>query len=111
MTDYLDLLLKILTMAGVTYLIRMIPLTFFEKKITSPFFLSFLYYVPYAVLSAMTFPAIMHATGHLVSGILGMLCGAVLALRGKSLLTVAIATCVGSLLGELLILALPVLAF
>ena len=48
----------ILVMAGVTYLIRMLPLVLFKKEITSPFVKSFLYYVPYACLAAMTFPAI-----------------------------------------------------
>ena len=61
----------IFTMAAVTYLIRMIPLTIFRKKITNTFVKSFLYYVPYAVLSAMTFPAIFSSTGTKMSGIAG----------------------------------------
>ena len=52
----------IAVMAGVTYLIRMIPFTLFRKKIQSPFFRSFLYYIPYAVLSAMTIPAIFSSS-------------------------------------------------
>ena len=51
----------ILVMAGVTYLIRMLPLVLFKKEITSPFVKSFLFYVPYACLAAMTFPAILTA--------------------------------------------------
>ena len=51
--------LYILVMAGVTYLIRMLPLVLFKREITSPFVKSFLYYVPYACLAAMTFPAIL----------------------------------------------------
>ena len=54
----MTLVIYIAVMAGVTYLIRMIPFTFFRKKIKSRFFRSFLYYIPYAVLSAMTIPAI-----------------------------------------------------
>ena len=54
--------LYILVMAGVTYLIRMLPLVLFKREITSPFVKSFLYYVPYACLAAMTFPAILTAT-------------------------------------------------
>ena len=54
----------IFVMAAVTYLIRMIPFTFFRKKIKSRFFRSFLYYIPYAVLSAMTIPAIFYSTGN-----------------------------------------------
>ena len=52
-------------MAGVTYLIRMIPFTLFRQKIQSPFFRSLLHYIPYAVLSAMTIPAIFTSTGSL----------------------------------------------
>ena len=37
--------LYILVMAGVTYLIRMLPLVLFKREITSPFVKSFLYYV------------------------------------------------------------------
>ena len=57
----------VLVMAVVTYLIRMLPLAAFRRRITSRFIRSFLYYVPYAVLSAMTFPAILYATGSLPS--------------------------------------------
>lgn len=52
----------LLVMAGVTYLIRMLPLTVFRREIRSPFLRSFLYYVPYAVLGAMTRPDIFYAT-------------------------------------------------
>lgn len=51
----------ILVMAGVTYLIRVLPLVLVKKEITSPYVKSFLYYVPYACLAAMTFPAILTA--------------------------------------------------
>jgi branched-subunit amino acid transport protein len=47
----------IFTMALTTYLIRVIPLTVFRKPIQSRFLKSFLHYVPYACLTAMTFPA------------------------------------------------------
>ena len=69
----------ILVMAGVTYLIRMLPITFVRKEITSPFVRSFLFYVPYSCLAAMTFPAILSSTGSLVSAIAGF---AVLAVLG-----------------------------
>ena len=52
------ILLMIFVMAFVTYLIRMIPFTLFRKEIKSNFIKSLLYYLPYAVLSAMTIPAI-----------------------------------------------------
>ena len=97
----LELLLKIFVMAGVTYLIRMLPIAFVQKKITSPFILSFLYYIPYAVLAAMTFPAILSSTGNMYSAIAGLLAGAVMAFRKKGLLTVALVSCSGALLVEL----------
>ena len=103
MSNILELLLKILVMAGVTYLIRMIPLAFFRKKLTNPYLLSFLYYIPYAVLSAMTFPAILSSTGNFYSALAGLVVGAATALWGRSLLTVALSSCAGSLVLELLL--------
>ena len=61
----------ILVMAGVTYLIRMLPLTLSKKEITNPYIKSFLYYVPYACLAAMTFPAILTSTASMISGAVG----------------------------------------
>ncbi len=85
--------LSIAVMAGVTYLVRMLPLTLLKREIKNPFFRSFLYYVPFVTLSVMTFPAILSSTGSLLSA-LGGLCAAVfMAWRGKSLITVALAAC------------------
>lgn len=86
--------LYILIMAGVTYLIRMIPLTVFHKKITNRFVRSFLYYVPYACLTAMTIPAVFYGTGSLVSAVAGVLTAVILAFHDRSLLTVAAGACV-----------------
>ena len=72
-------LLQLAVMALVTYLVRMLPMTLFTKRITNRFLRSFLYYVPYAVLGAMTFPAIFFSTGGLISGIVGTAVGIVLA--------------------------------
>ena len=81
----------VLVMAVVTYLIRMLPLAAFRRRINSRFIRSFLYYVPYAVLSAMTFPAILYATGSLSSACAALAVALALAWMEKSLLTVAIA--------------------
>lgn len=81
----------ILVMAGVTYLIRMIPFTFFRKKIKSGFFKSFLYYIPYAVLSAMTIPAIFYSTGNIVTAVAGTIMAVVLAYLDLPLIVVALA--------------------
>lgn len=83
----------IVVMSLVTYLIRMLPLTLFRKEWKNPFLLSFLYYVPYAVLGAMTFPAIFTATGDYVSSLVAAGAAILLAYRGKGLVTVAIAAC------------------
>ena len=83
----------ILTMAVTTYLIRVLPLTVFRKSIKSRFVKSFLHYVPYACLTAMTFPAIVYDTTYILSGIAALIVAVVLAFRGKSLLTVSLASC------------------
>ena len=77
-------------MAGVTYLVRMIPFVLFRKKIQSTFVQSFLYYIPYSVLGAMTFPAIFYSTGNSITALAGCVTALVLAWFEKSLLTVAI---------------------
>ena len=79
----------LLVTAGVTYLIRMLPLTVFRREIKSRFIRSFLAYIPYAVLGAMTFPEVFFSTGDLRTAAVGVMVAVVLAWRGKSLLTVA----------------------
>lgn len=83
----------LIVMAGVTYLIRMLPLTVFRKEIRSRFVRSFLHYVPYAVLGAMTFPDVLASTGSLWTALAGLMVAMVMAWRGRSLLTVAIGAC------------------
>ncbi len=83
----------ILVMAGVTYLIRMLPITLIKKEITSPFVKSFLYYVPYACLAAMTFPAILTSTSSVISAAAGFAVALFAAYREKSLVTVALQAC------------------
>lgn len=80
----------IAVMALVTYLVRVLPMVIFRKKITNVRVKSFLYYVPYAVLSAMTFPAIFTSTGSVPSAAAGCAAAVVLAYFKKGLLTVAV---------------------
>ncbi|MGN0795321.1 MAG: AzlD domain-containing protein [Aristaeellaceae bacterium] len=87
-------LLYLAAMAGVTYLIRMLPLTVFRREIKSVFIKSFLHYVPYAVLAAMTIPAVLESTGDIRTAAVGLAVAAVMAWRGHGLLTVAIAACI-----------------
>ncbi|NBK96681.1 MAG: AzlD domain-containing protein [Erysipelotrichia bacterium] len=96
-------LLYMLIMAGVTYLIRMLPITLFQKEIKSIYVKSFLFYVPYAVLGAMTFPAIFTATGNVTSSVIGCMVAFYFAYREKSLLQVAIWACVSAYLVNLLL--------
>lgn len=77
-------------MAVVTYLIRLTPMVVFRKKIKNRWIQSFLYYVPYVVLSAMTVPAVFSSTGSFVSAAAGFIVAVALALFGKGLLTVAV---------------------
>lgn len=90
----------IFVMAGVTYLIRMLPLTLIQKKITNVYIRSFLYYIPYACLTAMTFPAILYATESPVSALMGLGAAVILALKKGSLVTVAGASCAAVFLAE-----------
>ena len=93
----------IAVMAIVTYMIRMLPLVLLKKEITSPFVRSFLHYVPYACLAAMTFPAICYAPNKLAAGILAFLVAIPLSLRGKSLIVVALAACAAVFVVELIL--------
>ena len=85
----------LLLMAGSTYLIRAVPFALMRKKITNPFIRSFLHYIPYAVLTAMTFPAVLFAAGNVVAAAVGFGAAVVFAIRDKSLTTVAVAACAG----------------
>lgn len=89
----LDVYVYVLVMAAGTYLIRMLPLALAKREITSPFIKSFLYYVPYACLAAMTFPAILSATASVISAAVGFAVALIAAYKEKSLLTVALMAC------------------
>ena len=99
-------LLYLAVMAGVTYLIRMLPLTVFRKEIKSTFIKSFLHYVPYAVLAAMTIPGILTSTGDIRTAAAGLIVAVVMAWRGMSLLSVAIGACVAVAAAQGLLLLL-----
>lgn len=92
----------LLVTAGVTYLVRAVPLVLVKGKIRNRFVLSFLHYIPYAVLSVMTIPAIFYASGEPVSAIVGFLVAVLLAYREKSLVQVAAAACAAVLIVQLL---------
>ena len=83
----------IFVMAAVTYLIRMLPLTFFRKQIDNIYIKAFLKYIPYAVLSAMTIPDIFYSTGSIYSALAGLIIAIILSYLEKGLLTVSLAAC------------------
>ncbi len=99
------LLSSVAVMALTTYLIRMLPLVLLRKKITNPFLCSFLSYVPYAVLAAMTIPAIFSSTASLPSAVGGFAAALIAAYLGASLMPVALCAC-GTVLGIELIMQL-----
>ncbi len=90
----------LLVMAGITYLIRMLPLVLIKKKIKNKFLISFLYYIPYTVLAVMTVPAIFYSTESPVSAAVGFAVAVVLALCKRSLLTVAALSSVAVFVAE-----------
>ena len=99
----MSIYIYILTMAVTTYLIRVLPLTVFRKPIKSRFVRSFLHYVPYACLTAMTFPAILFDTTYIISGVVALMVAVILAFRGKGLVVVSLASCAAVFITEQII--------
>jgi branched-subunit amino acid transport protein len=92
----------IFVMAGITYLVRMLPFALVRKKINNVYVKSFLHYVPYAVLGAMTFPSVFYSTGNVFSAIVGVSVALIFAFFNKSLLTVALVSSLSAYLVNLL---------
>ena len=99
----MSLVWYIVVMAGVTYLIRMLPFTLFRRQIRSRFLRSLLYYLPYAVLSAMTIPAIFYSTGSMTTALVGTVVALVLAYCRLPLIVVALAAAAAALVTGLLL--------
>lgn len=96
-------LAQVAVMAVVTYLVRVIPLALFRRELKSRWVRDFLYYVPYAVLGAMTFPAVFSSTGSPLSALFGVAVGVALSWMEKGLLPVAVAACAAVFLAERLL--------
>lgn len=101
--NYTRIIISVLIMAGVTYLIRALPMLLCKQQLKNRFVQSFLTYVPYAVLSAMTFPEVLYSTGNLAAGSAGLLTAALLAYRGKGLLLVALGATAAAYVAEQLL--------
>ena len=93
----------LLIMALVTYALRAVPFMMFRRKVRNRFFRSFLYYIPYTVLAAMTFPAVLYATASPVPAALGTATALFLAYRGKGMVFVSLSACAVALLSGFLI--------
>ena len=93
----------IAVMAVTTYLIRVLPLTLFRKPIKSRFLRSFLHYVPYACLTAMTFPAILTSTQSVISGAAALIAAVLLAVKNQGLVVVALGSSAAVFVTEMLL--------
>ena len=100
--DNTKFFIYLFVMAGVTYLVRMIPLVLIKEKIKNRFILSFLHYIPYTVLSAMTVPACFYATGSITSAAIGFVIAIIASLFERNLIQVAALSCAGVLITEII---------
>ena len=103
MDDAKYFFLALFVMAGITYLVRMLPFVLFRKKIKNNFLKSFFYYIPYAVLAAMTLPAILYSTSSIPSAAAGLAVALLLAFFERGLLTVAVGSCLAAFVVQLLL--------
>ena len=99
-----DFWIYLLILAGSTYLIRAVPFACVKNTIENRFIRSFLYYIPFAVLASMTFPAVIYSTGNIASGIVGLLVGGIFAVLNKSLTLVALFASGAALACELILM-------
>ncbi len=95
--------LYLLILAGSTYLLRAIPFVAIKSKIKNVYVRSFLHYIPYTVLAAMTVPAIFFATDSIISASVGFAVAIALAIWDRGLLTVALASCGSVFIVELIL--------
>lgn len=101
---YAKFFIYLAVMAGVTYLIRMVPLVLVRRRIQNRFILSFLHYIPIAVLSVMTVPAIFYASSSVLTALAGFVVAVIFAYFEKSLVQVAAFSCIAVLTAELLLM-------
>lgn len=95
--------ISIAVMAATTYLVRMLPFAAVRGKIKSRFLQSLLYYIPYAVLSAMTIPAIFYSTGDMTTAAIGTAAAVIMAYFGCPLIIVAMGASAAAFLAGLFI--------
>lgn len=106
-----EFFIYLLIMAGTTYLIRVVPFAVVKEKIKNRFICSFLYYIPYAVLTAMTFPAVLYATDYMISAAVGLAAAVFFSMRGAGLTKVAVIACIAVFVTEQMITNVPIPLF
>ncbi len=84
-------IISILIMALMAYLPRVIPFFTVTKRISNLYVRSFLKYVPFAVLGALTFPNIFFSTDRSITALTGTGVALFLAYKEKKLMTVILA--------------------
>lgn len=102
MKDLQYFFLSLFVMASITYLVRMIPFVLFRKKIKNNFLQSFFFYIPYAVLAAMTIPSILYSTASTASAVAGLVVSLILAFFERSLITVASGACIAAFVVQII---------
>lgn len=101
--SHLQYIVYVIIMAGTTYLIRALPFVLVRKEIKNPYMRSFLNFIPYSVLAAMTFPSILYSTTYVIAALIGFFLAVILALYRQSLVRVALAACLVVYIGEAII--------
>ncbi len=89
-------------MALTTYFIRVTPMAVFHRKLENRWFKDFMFYIPFCVLAAMTFPDVIYSTKSLTSGVVATVVALIMSWRKRDLLTVAIGAVLAAVLVEYL---------
>ena len=76
----------------VTFIPRALPIAFINKKIENRFIKDFLFYVPYAVLAALTFPSILYSVDNIWIAIVGTVTAITLSILNQKMIIVVIIT-------------------
>lgn len=86
------LVIAVFAMGLIMSLLKLVPILFLKKKIKNRFLQSFLAYIPFAVLTSMTFPEVFHSTSSVISAFIALVAAVVLAYFGQSLIVVALSS-------------------
>lgn len=93
----------LLVMAAVSFIIRVLPVTLIRRQIRNRFIRSLLYYLPYATLAVMTFPAILSISENPLCGAAAFAASLITAWLTKNLLLSAVLGCAAAFISILLL--------